>query len=137
MTPDSAVQSATAIERQALRSEDNGPVACIGLQAPVLSGRLVKLAAPSHTAQTVLKLFASVSSLLQARLSISIRLTILYWRNPACFDDSFEFVLRVRVRSEFSITFFTDTITRVPSRLQHLFNSACHPVPAIRNLAGC
>jgi hypothetical protein len=31
-----------------------------GLQAPVLSGRLVKLAAPSHTEQTVLKLFAYV-----------------------------------------------------------------------------
>jgi hypothetical protein len=35
LTPDSAVQSNTPIKRQALWSEDNGPLACSGLQSPV------------------------------------------------------------------------------------------------------
>ena len=36
LNPNSAVQSNTAIKRQTLRSENNGPVPCSGLQSPVL-----------------------------------------------------------------------------------------------------
>ena len=36
MIPDSAVESDTAIKRQALQSECNKPAACRGLQSPVL-----------------------------------------------------------------------------------------------------
>jgi len=44
--PDSAVQSDTSIKRQALQSECNGPVACSGLQSPVLQRTPEKITSP-------------------------------------------------------------------------------------------
>jgi hypothetical protein len=41
--PDSAVQSETAIKRRALRREDNRPVVCSGLQAPVAAADFRKI----------------------------------------------------------------------------------------------
>jgi hypothetical protein len=46
MIPDSAVQSETAIKRQAFRSEDNRPAACSGLQFSVLQRTPGKIISP-------------------------------------------------------------------------------------------
>jgi hypothetical protein len=70
MIPDSAVQGCTEIKRQAVRSEDNVPVACSGLQFPVVA-RFRKGYQPwSKHHKGNLKIVLSVPSLLQAHRSI-------------------------------------------------------------------
>jgi hypothetical protein len=70
MIPDSAVQGYTEIKRQAVRSEDNVPVACSGLQFPVVA-RFRKGYQPwSKHHKGNLKIVLSVPSLLQAHRSI-------------------------------------------------------------------
>jgi hypothetical protein len=67
----SAVQSDTAIKRQALRSEDNGPAAGSGLRSPVVQRTPGKIINPGpSTIEESIELFASVPSLLQAHRSI-------------------------------------------------------------------
>jgi hypothetical protein len=75
--PNCAVQSDAAIKRQTLRSEDNGPVPCSGLQSPLLQRTSGKSSAMDQAPKMELKLSASVPSLLQTRRSIGTQ-TIFY-----------------------------------------------------------
>jgi hypothetical protein len=68
LIPDSAVQSDSAIKRQALQSECNEPVACSGPQSPVLQRTSANIASAGPSTLDGIELFASVPSLLQAHL---------------------------------------------------------------------
>ena len=58
------------IERQAFRNDGNGPLACSGLQTELVERTPEKDASTEPSTKQALKLFISMSSLLQACPSI-------------------------------------------------------------------